>query len=78
MARIRLAVLGVAVALLMCRSSNPPATGWEAESLEGSWEVTSVQRGGEPDLLQVGARLTFTAYEVQFQPKAVQIDDGTS
>ena len=81
MCRFRLAVLGVAVALLMgCRSSNPPAPGREAEaeSLEGSWEVTSVQRGGEPDLLQVGARLTFTAHEVQFQPKAVQIADGTS
>jgi hypothetical protein len=79
MARIRLAVLGVAVALLIgCRSSNQPADGGEAESLTGSWEVTSVERDGEPDLLQVGAQLTFTGHEVTFQPKAVQFVDGTS
>jgi hypothetical protein len=75
------------VALLVgCRSSNQPAAGgeaesldgsWEAESLDGSWEVTSVQRDGEPDLLQVGARLTFTGNEVHFQPKTVQFADGT-
>jgi len=79
MSRIPLAVLGVAVALLIgCRSGNQPADGGEAESLKGSWEVTSVQRDGEPDLLQVGAQMTFTGDEVKFQPKAVQIADGTS
>ena len=79
MSRIRLSVLGVAVVLLIgYRSSHQPADGGEAESLEGSWEVTSVQRDGEPDLLQVGAQLIFTGTEVQFQPKAVQIADGTS
>ena len=78
MSRIQLVVLGVALVLLIgCRSSNPPAGEAEAEPLEGSWEVTSVQRDGEPDLLQVGARLTFTGNEVQFQPKAVQFADGT-
>jgi hypothetical protein len=79
MSRIRLSVLGVAVVLLIgCRSSHQPADGGEAESLEGSWEVTYVQRDGEPDLLQVGAQLSFTGTEVQFQPKALQIADGTS
>jgi len=79
MSRIQLLVLGVALVLLIgCRSSNPPADEAEAEPLEGFWEVTSVQRDGEPDLLQVGARMSFTAHEVQFQPKAVQIADGTS
>ena len=55
MSRIRLAILAVAVALLAgCRSSSQPADGGSAESLEGSWEVTSVQRDGETDPLQVG------------------------
>jgi len=77
MSRNRSAVLGVVVALLVgCRSSTPD--GGEAESLQGSWEVTSVQRDGEPDPLQVGAQLTFTGNEVAFQPKAVQFLDGTS
>jgi hypothetical protein len=79
MSRIQLAVLGVAVALLIgCRSSNQPADGREAESLQGSWEVTSVQRDREPDWLQVGAQMIFTGNEVKFQPKAVQFVDGTS
>jgi hypothetical protein len=37
-----------------------------------------VQRDEEPDLLQVGAQMTFTGNEVKFQPKAVQFVDGTS
>ena len=79
MSPIRLAILGVAVALLAgCRSSHPPADGGQAERLEGTWEVSSVQRDGEPDPLQVGAQLTFTGNEVAFQPKAVQFLDGTS
>ena len=78
MSRIRLAVLGVAVALLVgCRGSRQPADGGEAECLEGSWEVASVQRDGEPDPLQVGARMSFTSNKVKFQPKAVQFADGT-
>ena len=77
MSRNRLAVLGVAVTLLVgCKSSTPD--GGEPESLQGSWEVTSVQRDEEPDLLQVGAQMTFTGNEVKFQPKAVQFVDGTS
>jgi len=78
MSRIRLLVLGMVVLLIGWRSSHQPADGGEANPLEGSWEVTSVQRDGEPDLLQVGAQLTFTGTEVQFQPKTVQIDDGLS
>ena len=80
MSRIRLAVLGIAVGLLIgCRSGNQPADGGDAESLEGSsWEVTSVQRDREPDWLQVGAQMIFTGNEVKFQPKAVQFVDGTS
>jgi hypothetical protein len=76
MSRIRLAILGVAAALLIGGSSNQPA-GWEAAWLQGSWEITSVERDGEWDL-QVGARMTFTGNEVKFEPKAVQFVDGTS
>ena len=79
MSRIRLVVLGVAVALLTgSMNTYQPTDGGEAESLEGSWEVTSVQRDGEPDSLQVGAQMIFTGIEATFQPKAVQFVDGTS
>jgi hypothetical protein len=77
--RFRLAVLGVAVALLIgCRGSNQPAEGRQADFLQGIWEVTSVQRDGEPDPLQIGAQLHFTGDEVRFQPKVVQFVDGMS
>ena len=46
--------------------------------LEGSWEVTSVQRDGEADPMQIGARLTFTGNEVKFQPTVLDFVDGTS
>ena len=79
MSRIRLAVLGAAVALLIgCRGSNQPTEGTQAEFLQGIWEVTSVQRDGEPDPLQIGAQLHFTGDEVRFQPKVVQFVDGMS
>jgi hypothetical protein len=72
---IRLAILAaLAVLLAGGTSSNQGA---QAERFEGSWEITSVQRDGEPDPLQVGAQMTFTVNEVAFQPKAVQINDGT-
>ena len=77
MSRIRLAVLGVAVALLTGSMSTYQRAD-VAESLEGSWEVSLVQRDGEPDSLQVGAQMTFTGNKVTFRPKAVQFVDGTS
>ena len=77
MSRIWSAIVGVAL-LIGCRSSDQAAALGEAPSVEGSWEVTSVQRDGELDPVQVGARMTFTGDEVKFAPKAVQIDDGTS
>jgi hypothetical protein len=77
MSRLWLAILGVAV-LIGCRSSDQTADLGEAPSLEGSWEVTSVQRDRELDPLQVGAQMIFTGNEVKFEPKAVQFVDGTS
>jgi hypothetical protein len=78
MCRVGLAVLGVAVALLVgCSGGDQTADAVAAASLQGAWEITSVQRDGELDSLQVGARMTFTGNEVNFQPKVVQIDDGT-
>lgn len=79
MYRIRSAILGFAVALLMgSMGSDQPVPDKKAESLEGTWEITSVQRDGEADSTQVGSLLTFTRTEVAFQPKVVLIDDGTS
>jgi len=78
MSRIRWAVLGVAVALLTGPSSTLPVAGREVPSLEGSWEVTAVQRAGESDPHQVGAQLTFAGNNVKFQPKVEQFVDGTS
>ena len=79
MSRMRLAVLGVAVAsLTWCRSGDQPTDGRETERLQGSWEVISVQRDGDQDPMQVGAQMTFTGNEVTFQPKAAQFVDGIS
>lgn len=83
-----LAVLGTAMALLprdssdgrMTRGNNsPPAMhqqlvdGRRVEALKGTWEVTSVQRDGKPDLSQVGARLTFMDNRVTFWPKPLEL-----
>jgi hypothetical protein len=79
MSRIRLSFLGFAAALLAgCPGSRPPAADGQVESLEGTWEVISVQRDGEPDPLPVGGRVTFTGAEVTFQPKVVQVVDWAS
>ncbi len=51
---------------------------WEIERLEGSWEIMSVQRDGEPDPLQIGAGLIFVGDEVKFLPKAREFVDGMS
>jgi hypothetical protein len=61
----------------ICLAPAPTAK-LEAKRLEGSWEITSVQRDGEPDRLQIGARLIFAGNEVKFLPKAREFVDGTS
>jgi len=79
MFRIRWAIVGVAMALQAgCGSNNQPAEGGGVDRLEGSWEVTMVQRDGEADPLQLGAQMTFTGNAVTFQPKAMQVVDYTS
>ena len=78
MSRIRWVILGVSLILLAGRGSDYPTVGGQAERLDGAWTVTSVQREGDLDPLQVGAQVTFTGNQVQFQPKVVQIVDGTS
>jgi hypothetical protein len=71
MFRIRWPILGTAVFLLAsCGRIHPPAADSEqARQLEGPWIVTSVQRDGKHDPLQVGARMTFTDNQVTFEPK---------
>jgi hypothetical protein len=79
MFRIRLLVLGVTLVLMIgCGSSIHPADSGEGKTIEGLWEVTSVQRERKPDPLQVGAQMIFTGKVVEFHPKAVQVADGTS
>jgi hypothetical protein len=70
MSRFRWALAGVALILLAGCTSKPPVVQVPATGLEGFWTVTSVQRTGEDDLLQVGSTLTFTADQVSFFPKA--------
>jgi hypothetical protein len=78
MSGIRWAILGVAMTLLAGCSSVRVTADRQAEPLEGFWVVTAVQRDGESDPLQVGAQVTFTGNQVTFQPKVVQLVDGTS
>jgi hypothetical protein len=79
MSRNRFALLGVLAALLTgCNGGGHNAGDRKPEPLEGSWEIVSVQRDGQPDALQVGARITFLADTVVFAPKVVDAGDGTS
>jgi hypothetical protein len=79
MSLIRFALLGVLTGLLTgCSSGSDNVTNSSPGPLEGVWEVVSVQRDGQPDALQVGARLTFTLDTAEFAPKVVDVWDGTS
>ena len=76
---IRWTVLGIGLALLggcnqdktSYRQSLTMVPHWE---LDGTWEILSVHRDGEPDPVQIGATLTFTNGEVKFQPNVPQFD----
>jgi hypothetical protein len=79
MSQIRLALLGLLAALLSgCIGGHQSAGDREPPSLEGAWEIVSVQRDGRPDGLQVGARMTFAADTVVFVPNVVDAVDGLS
>ncbi len=79
MPRIPLTALGFTLALLAgCTNRDSTTAALYPDVLAGAWEVTSVQRDGEPDPLQVGARLTFTGNEVKFQPNAAEPVVGIS
>jgi len=79
MPRIPSAAFGFALTLLAgCINRHSTTPTLNPEVLAGAWEVTSVQRDGEPDPLQVGARLTFTGNEVKFQPNAAEPVVGIS
>jgi hypothetical protein len=60
-----------------CAGGQKPRGDGEAQALEGSWEIVSVERDGENDAQQVGARLTFRGNAVTFQPKVVSFGDYT-
>ena len=73
MPRFPLAALGFTLTLLVgCMNRDSTTAILDPDVLAGAWEITSVQRDGEPDPLQVGARLTFTGNEVKFQPNAAE------
>ena len=74
------AVLGFSAFILaviwVARSVPPSPQQGHSPSLpclEGSWEVTSVQRDGEHDPGQFGSRLTFAGDKVTSEPKKVQV-----
>jgi len=73
------ALLGLAVAVVAVWPRNPnlPAAD-TAESLEGVWTITSVLRDGEPDPLQVGEWVTFSADRVIFHPKVPEFTNEFS
>jgi hypothetical protein len=78
MCRSHLAAIGLAMALLGgCSSQKPRSTSPEAEQLQGTWEVTSARRDGEPDPARIGACLTFAGAKVTFQPKLETVHDAT-
>jgi hypothetical protein len=67
MSRTRLATFGLFLAILSgCSRSDQYASDAEATDLQGTWEITSVQRNGEADPGPVGAHLVFAGNRVQF------------
>lgn len=78
MAPSRWAMMGVVAAFLAaCFSHDVSGTAPDPTRLQGTWEVVSVERDGQPDPVQVGAHLTFAGNEVAFQARAPEIFDGT-
>ena len=79
MPRIRLAALAFAVALLPGGiAHDKPAFSTDLERIQGTWEIVSVHRAGQPDPLQIGEHLTFSGNEVMFAPNKPPLADGTS
>jgi hypothetical protein len=72
-------VLGLAAVVVVVwpRNGDLPAAG-AADSLEGVWTITSVVRDGEPDPLQVGELMTFSADRVMFHAKVPQFANALS
>ena len=67
--------LGCGIAVILLVGSGTRLS--QQNLLEGSWRIASVERGGETDPVQIGARLTFVGKAVRFLPNAPQIADGT-
>jgi hypothetical protein len=79
MSQIRMALLGLLAALPTgCIGGHQRTGDRESPSLEGAWEIVSVERDGRPDALQIGARMTFTGDTVVFTPNVVDVVDGLS
>jgi len=73
-ALVGLVAAGVAV---WPRNGTAPAADG-AGSLEGVWAITSVVRNGDPDPLQVGESVTFSADQVIFHPKVPELANALS
>lgn len=72
MLQSRLAVLTLAATLLGGIWVGPPsAVHPDGGQLQGTWQITSVLRDGEPDRLQIGAFMMFSGDEVTFWPNAL-------
>ena len=76
---MRWTVLGLSLAFLGCSDQNTSSqrqstTMVPRTELDGTWEILSVQRDGELDPVQVGAKLIFANGEVKFQPNELQFN----
>ncbi len=73
---IRWTIAGIALALIVgsYQASRHEVSTTAISELDGTWEILSVDRDGEADPIQVGARLTFTNGEVKFQPNIQQVN----
>ena len=71
------AISVIGTLLIGCQNTNHLARDTAHEGLEGTWEVTSVYRDGQPEATQVGARLRFLDDEVTFYPGGKLIEPGS-
>jgi hypothetical protein len=68
MTRTRITAVVLVAAILACKWSLDKSAGHPiAGPLEGTWEITSVEREGVADRSQIGSHLTFTGSKVTLQ-----------
>lgn len=78
MRRARILALFLGIVVVAGRlASSPPLENPDQRGLQGTWEIESVERAGVVDPSHIGATLFFTANEVTFSARVIELDGWT-